>query len=345
MHHVALQERLADAWEDLLDGDPAATFFQTPTWCRTWYRAYRDRYEPLVLTAWREERLVALAPLAVERRTRRLVFAGDSMTDRRDVVAASVADRAAIVAEVLRWHAANRVRDPLRFGPVPTTSDTARLVRALGRRVVPRADISPCVTLDDANVDRVLGKASVRRRLRHYERQGPVRLERITTSEQWHAVRETFFAHHSARQRETGRPEVFADPRRRAFQDELLAADPSRAHVTVLRVGDRVVAEHYGYTYNGVLWWGVPAHDVAEHKHSPGQVMLARLIASSAHEEETVLDFTPGDEAFKHRFATGTIAVETLDVYHGIAPYLVRRARDTTARAVKRLRRYAAIKS
>ncbi len=331
-------DELTDAWEQLLLDDPSATFFQTPTWCLTWYRCYRPRYEPLLLGAWRADRMVALAPLAIERATGRLVFAGDAMSDARDVLAASVADRAAIIAEVLRWHRDVRARGPLRFGPMATSSDTGRLVQAFARRVVARPDVSRYTVLDTVATERVLRKASVRRRLNHYAREGPVALERVTTVEEWRAVRDTFFAHHSARQRETGRTVVFADPQRRAFQDALLAADPARVHMSVLRVGDRIVAEHFGYCHDGVLWWGVPAHDVAEHKHSPGQVMLAMLIARATSEGLTMFDFTPGDEDFKYRFATGARAVETLDVYRDAARYAVRRSRDAAARVAKRRR-------
>jgi CelD/BcsL family acetyltransferase involved in cellulose biosynthesis len=339
----AVDGTLEDEWEQLVADDPSATFFQTPAWCVSWYRCYGDRYEPLVLTAWMGERLDALAPLAIERATGRIVFAGESMTDVRDVVARDTAGRTAVLAEVLRHVRSRRSLSPLRIGPVEPDSDTARLVDVLARRhrvrTVTRPDTSPYVALDDPHaVTTALRKQSVRRRLNHYRRIGDVALERISSTEQWNTVRDVFFAHHSERQRQTGRSVVFDDPRRRAFQDELIAADPARAHVTVLRVGDRIVAEHYGYCTSGVLWWGAPAHDIAEEQHSPGQVMLALLIEQAASEGFRRFDLTPGSEEFKDRFASGARPVQTIDVYGRVSRYLVRRTRDAAARATRRLR-------
>ena len=330
-----------DGWEELLALDEVATFFQTPAWCLPWYRCYAEEFSPLVLVVRRARRLVGLAPLAVRRTTGGLAFAGDGMTDYRDVVA-SDEHRASVVAALLDRYRAGALPQVFRVGPLQPDSATARLIpvqaRPLRLRTIARAHECWRLRLDNStDLERFINKDSVRRRLNYFRRQGEVALERLTP-ETWPRLRQTFFAHHSQRQIRMGRVVAFEDPRKRAFYDALIAEHPESVHLTALRVGQRYVAEHYGYLWRGVLYWGAPAHDVAEERNSPGQVLLAVLIQSAAASGLRTIDFTLGSEEFKGRFGNERVELPTIEVYGSAHRYHRQRLRDAAVRSVKRLR-------
>src|SRR5207237_719736 len=85
-------------WEDLMRSDESSTFFQSPQWCMAWYRVFRNSFQPLVILLMSGNLLRGLAPLAIERETGRLVFAGDTMADYHDVIAVE-GSREPLIAE------------------------------------------------------------------------------------------------------------------------------------------------------------------------------------------------------------------------------------------------------
>ena len=103
-----LEERfrtgLLSSWEDLMDDDPASTFYQGPAWCMEWYRSYNQAFSPFMLLVTCEGAPVGLVPLATENATGRLTFATDNMADYRDVVSCAQPSqpRQAVVSASLR---------------------------------------------------------------------------------------------------------------------------------------------------------------------------------------------------------------------------------------------------
>ncbi len=320
--------------------DPTATFFQSPGWCMEWYRCYDAVFKPLVVAVTSGELLLGVVPLAVERSTRRLTFASDEMSDYRDVVAVP-AYRGLVVAELLRVCRQGNFPPPLHLGPMQPESDTLDIALRLsgsltGPRMIVRSHPSwRWRFTDSAAVKGLTGKKSVRQPLSHYRRQGPVALERIETSEAWEAIKQEFFDQHSLRQMYTNRPVSFSDARKKAFYSALLRKHSSSIHVTALRVGGRMLAMHYGYTWKDVLYWGAPAFDITEAKHSPGQVLLALVFQSAAANGMRGVDLTLGIEEYKKRFSNEHVELPTLEIYARARGYYSRRLRDEAVSIAK----------
>jgi len=338
----ALQRGCLSSWDSLMTADPTATFFQSPSWCVEWYRCYDALYQPLVMTVTSGEQLVGVVPLALERSTRRLTFASDEMSDYRDVVAMP-GYRQLVVAGLLRLCRAGNFPTPLQLGPMQPESETLHIALAFsgslsGLRILARSH--SCWRwwfTDNAAVNGLTSKKSVRQPLSHYRRQGAVRLERIETIASWEDIREEFFDQHALRQIYTGRPVSFNDERKRAFYTALLQKHPSAMHVTALRVGERILAMHYGYTWRDVLYWGAPAFDITEVKHSPGQVLLALVFQHAAATGLRGVDLTLGIEDYKKRFSNEHVELPTLEIYARARQYYARRLRDEAASIVKAL--------
>jgi CelD/BcsL family acetyltransferase involved in cellulose biosynthesis len=79
--------------------------------------------------------------------------------------------------------------------------------------------------------------------------------------------------------------------------------------LSVLRVGDRIAAAHFGMRSRDTLHYWFPAYETALGKHSPGEILLAELIRSAAASGLVHLDLGKGDDQYKDRFCTHVIPV------------------------------------
>src|SRR5262249_23726476 len=62
---LAARREFRDAWRDLHRACPWSTVFQDLPFADTWYRCYRERFAPVIVTGWTEEKLTGLFLLAV----------------------------------------------------------------------------------------------------------------------------------------------------------------------------------------------------------------------------------------------------------------------------------------
>ena len=202
---------------------------------------------------------------------------------------------------------------------------------------IPRSH--PCwrLSLQDPLVEQPIRKESVRRHLNHYRRQGGAHLHRVIEAERWQDVRSVFFEHHTARQLRAGRAAPFQDPQKRAFLDALFAQAGASVHFTILTVAGRAIAQHYGFVWRDVLYWGAPAFDPLEQKHSPGQLLLALLCQHARESHLHSIDFTLGEEDFKRRFGNECVQLPSVDLYGQAPRFLLRKVRDRSVSTLKLL--------
>ena len=126
-------ERPLCGWGELLKCDPKNTFFQGPSWVGEWYHAYRDGFDPLIIVVTRGDELMGVVPLAVEKGTRRVAFAGDQMADYRDILS-HPAGRGEVVRALLRVLREGYFSNMLRVGPMLPESDTADIMLPMVRQ-------------------------------------------------------------------------------------------------------------------------------------------------------------------------------------------------------------------
>ena len=332
---------LLAAWEQLLASDPVGTLFQGPVWCLEWYRAYHERYQPCVLAVTYDDTLVGLVPLAVERATGELVFASGIMSDYRDVLALPQ-HKQTVIASLLRLYCAGGFSQPLRLGPTLPESNTAALVFAAGSEVpgayaIPRSHPGWRWWPGGDTQSEFLKKKTIRQAIKHYERQGPVRLERIDTVEAWHEFRHEFFDQHSLRQLYAGRRPSFNSGMKQSFYDSLMLNSPGAVHVVALRVADRIIAAHYGPVHDKVLYWGAPAFDIREAQRSPGLVLLALIIQDAERLGLRGIDLTIGVEEYKRRFSSSSVTLPTVEIHCGRRRYYAQELRDRVVSGAKLL--------
>ena len=328
-------------WSGLVDADRFATFFQRPEWCLAWYEAYAHRFSPLVLAVRVGDELVGVVSLAVEAGTQRLVFAGDTFADYRDVVAPDPW-RAVVLNALMAIVRAGRFAEPFVIGYTQPESPTVPILLDARMPGWPHGlrRAHPCNRLifdaDGSSVRELLAKQYIRRHLNFYRKHGGLTMERIREPSRWEQVCQTFFDHHSLRQLAVGRPVSFTDPAKRAFFSSLVRTAPAHVHFTILQVGERIVAEHFGFVSRGYILLGAPAFDPLEERRSPAQLLLALIAADGAKEGAVGLDLTIGESSFKERFGNQTLQLPSIALYCSPIRYLLRRSRDAVVGLAKR---------
>jgi CelD/BcsL family acetyltransferase involved in cellulose biosynthesis len=318
-----------------------ASFYQGPIWTLPWYRAYAGSFDPLVLTLEAEGQLLGVVPLAVERRRRRLAFAGDVMADYRDVVALP-GHREDVIRALLRLCRARGEARFFRIGPTLPESNTAeiamRICASENVRAIYRKHLGwRWLAAEAKDKPDPLKKRAVRYSLNYLRRTGAVAAEVICSRERWDEASDEFFVQHSLRQLYGNRPISFDDAQKRRFFHDMFETPLS--HVTVLTVNGKAIAGHYGYRWKDVLYWAAPWFDFREQQYSPGLLLVLLTMKRAEEWGLTAFDLTEGEGYLKERFSTNCVPLSIVELYSRRSRYLRRRARDRTVRATRRLLR------
>jgi CelD/BcsL family acetyltransferase involved in cellulose biosynthesis len=153
--------------------------------------------------------------------------------------------------------------------------------------------------------------ASRRKKLLRQERRlerdlGPVRFEFHSTDP---AAFDAVLQWKSRQKQRTGVRDVFAWPWVRPMLDDLLATgDPDCAGtLSVLYAGDTLAAVHLGVRSGEILHLWIPAYNPDLRQHSPGALLLARLILESGSRGLGRIDMGKGTESYKAELQTGAV--------------------------------------
>jgi CelD/BcsL family acetyltransferase involved in cellulose biosynthesis/GNAT superfamily N-acetyltransferase len=337
----ALHQPLLQQWEAVLEEDPRATLFQSPVWCMPWYRAY-TQFEPRVIVARSGERLVGVVPLAAERGTGRLTFAGDGVADYKDVVTLPQF-RERMLETLLRYIRASGAGHTVYFGSTHPDSESpailAKIAARCGVRTLQKINSGwrwwPAEQTEDP-----MKKKSVRYPINYFKRQGELCAQHLQTVEEWDAFKEQFFRQHTLRQIYGGRPVAFDSPERRAFFDGLVRTP--YAHVTALRLNQELIAGHVGYVYKNVLYWGAPSFDIRYNQYSPNLVLLVLTMQNAEAWGLAGIDLTVGKGDLKERFSTSRADVPYIEIYPRLQSYYARVLRLHASQSLKpRLARWS----
>jgi hypothetical protein len=182
-----------------------------------------------------------------------------------------------------------------------------------------------------------LKKRAVRYNLNYLRRTGDVAAELIGSRERWDQLSEEFFDQHSLRQLYGNRPISFDDAQKRRFFHDMF--DTPLAHVTVLTVGGKAVAGHFGYRWRDVLYWAAPWFDFRQQQYSPGLLLVLLTMQRAEAWGLTAFDLTEGEGHLKERYSTSCVPLSIVELYTRPSRYLRRRTRDQVVTATRGLLR------
>ena len=305
-------------WTELLERGQTNAVNLTWHWQRCWWQAF-GRGQLLLIAAWRDDELVAIAPL----------FADSGMIfnicpeDHLDFVG-NVSDAA--VLDAILTTARNCVDDFLgfRFYFIPDQSTTgAHLEQAAGRlglSIHREASLmSPWLDLAGRPevAEACTRKASLLRHERFFRREGELQVDHWRQTDDIAPCLDDFFEQHIARRAATPFRSLFVEKRQREYYRELTREAAAQGWLRFTRVlwNGQAIAYHFGLSYRGRYLWGIPSFDIRLSRHSPGEVLLRQVLLAAIAEGATHFDFGPGDESYKHRFANAATHLETWGLY------------------------------
>jgi CelD/BcsL family acetyltransferase involved in cellulose biosynthesis len=317
---------IAPAWETLwrrLDG----LIFQSPAWTMAWWETVpdRNRRELRIGLVWSGDTLIAIVPLAIGRRKglRFLEWAATSFTDYGDILIAPECPISAVqrlwkqisaaggfdliyLNRLLPEAAARRLLAPeapagVRLRPNHRSEESYRVIGPWANGAAWFAANSKKTRKSYRHAVNVLRETGeVRFRLISAdEPRGPV-LQRLSElKRRWLAERD----------RES---ELFNGETRAlaALVDVLAQAGVLR--IFILECNGMMVAVSINFVQRGAMMAFVTTYDPDFGRASPGMVLMMDYIQWSFDQGLTMVDFLCGGEAFKQRFATGSVTLQSV---------------------------------
>ena len=75
-----------------------------------------------------------------------------------------------------------------------------------------------------------------------------------------------------------------------------------KIHVSALKLGNKIIATHWGVIHNNILYWLMPTHSYKYQKYSPGRLLIDRLLTWAIENKIESFDFTIGDDQYKKEY-------------------------------------------
>lgn len=308
-------ERLHDAWADLHRDSPAFNVFTSHEWLHAWWSAYRPAAQLAIVLIEENDRLIALAPMMIERRrrgisTRVLRFIGDgtSETDHIDFLIRRGADPSTLLRLLdaltsLDW-------DIAEFNGVPETSpNVAALRQWIARNNWHAAEAPiPCpMRRLPATFDALLAslpsrlRTSIRAARRKLTQCHRFEFGRHERGDELDAALAALFANHTSRWQGKGGTGVFGDARKRDFYSQLTPRLLARGWLRFfyLRLDDRIVAQQYCFAVDGTVMLLQEGFDFAFAKDNVGNALRASVFEHLIADGAQYYDFLAGTSRHK----------------------------------------------
>jgi CelD/BcsL family acetyltransferase involved in cellulose biosynthesis len=340
---------LAPAWGALLAETPEASAFHSFAWISACRAAPSANGRPFVLVVRHGPDAVAILPTELgQHGDLRFIGHGRRSNYLGPVYRPAYVDAA--VGALASFLARERRVSLLDFGGMRAPSP---FLGVLLRTAMPGWDRPHAVeTATCPSVDLTPGwealcarhkskqRANFARKRARLERLGALEFEEITEPDAVRAALPAMMELYRGRwdgRRESG---GFAG-RHRDFHAQAAAALAAAGHarVSLLRLDGRIVAFSYGLRAPGVTTSYVLAHDDALASHSPGLLLLLRVLEAACGRGDREYDFSIGEEGYKDAWATGRRQVFRVLCWRRASAAAIRgRLREIAARAWVRAR-------
>lgn len=320
VHSYRNDAEFIDTWTALAANTPHVTAFQEPEFVNTWYQDYASKYEPVfVLGTVNKQKLIGLLPLAIEKDSNEITFAGAQHVEYSAWLSESRYAHEFIIAAL---HAViNEIKfKSWRWSFLPPHADDSWLLseemEQMGVYALSESAACPILDLhDEEKLSKILKNKSIKSKINRLKRKGELRIERIDNSERVAQLMNQItdlvnFRHESAHHDA-------------AFEEEPLQKDfylsrathTSANHYTALWMGDTLLAFNFGVKDADTVYIGLTAFDPTQSKHSPGVIFLIYLANVLKEENIRYIDFTPGGDEYKERFCNSYNNLQRPTIY------------------------------
>lgn len=296
-------EELSADWSRL---SVSQTAFQQFSWFRAYWRAFGSDLKVFTPVVRAGPSVVAILPLLARGRT--LEF---PRGDYNDLICDESSALVALQRIFLTLFARQSEWDECVLENVPAHSRLVRFSKQLPDDIRRRLQLVyryPCPTVvarEPGELRKLAGKKDIRRQLHRLERAGQLCFRHIESRGEILAHLPDFFRQHIERRAIVGQRSRFLHPEPRAFYENLVQEfDPTAMlRFSVLELDKQPLAYHFGFEYNGTFLRLTSVFDVNHWLHSPGEVLLGKLLDYADGCGIREFDFGIGGENYKRRFA------------------------------------------
>jgi len=312
-------------WRELVELDPAGTFFHTPEYLKLYWEEFGERPEHLLLAFAEEDDGSQVGAVAFERIGATLRFLGGTeVTDYMGPV--GLPDRQERVAGAL-WAALDARRDWADADLRGLAEDRPWLgllaSAAAGQGLTPeitedRNGVAPFLELPaswGAYLEHLPSKLrhEIKRKAKKLQAEaGPFRIV-TATSDTLTELLDRFVELHRMSEGPKG---VFMQPGMEIFFRRLAEefGPPGIFRLTFIEVGGELAAGTIGFSFGGTFFLYNSAFDRAWGNLAPGMVLVAEDIRLAIEASTEVFDLLRGDYGYKYRFGAAPRAVKRLVV-------------------------------
>jgi CelD/BcsL family acetyltransferase involved in cellulose biosynthesis len=322
--------KLGPVWNNLLKDARTNTIFQTHEWVSSWWEVYGKNSQLCVLILKEGEEIRGIAPLMLRdyKVFRRITLIGGHRADYSDFIVQR--DRPEDY-EAFIDHLALGINnyDEVMLENVPETSPLLGALEKhpshllIKKQVI---DVCPYLIIDEQsgeilrNIERM---QSLKRKLKRLSGKGTLRFRHYSDHEEMAKELGPLleaYLHRFDRANLKKRLPLEVD-----FHLELLGrmAPKDMIRFAVLELEDRPIAQHFGFSYNGVYHWVRPGFNPLYAEHSPGVLMLYYLIEHAWKNGYREFDFLRGKEPFKTNIAEQFRQVMMVKLYRSIPKSII----------------------
>ncbi len=308
-----------ELWARLIDRSDTRAGILTWQSQRRWWQQNQRLGKLMLVVASRDRETKAIAPLFVASGMAMNLCPGSALDLVGDVTDPDLLD--AIILAV-----ADNVDEfaGLRFHFIPDRSRTGRFLHESASRLGWQCFVedelpSPIIDLQH-NRDFALActrKKTMIRRENQLRREGTFAVHHFRDAHDVLPQLDVFFEQHIERWADTVTPSKFCDSHQReSFRERTKEiGDAGWLRFSRLDWKGQPIAFHRGSCYQGHYKYGRTTFSPEVAAYSPGTVLLRHVLLEAIDEGAHTFDFGLGDEAYKFRYATDVVQVQTWGLY------------------------------
>jgi len=338
---------LRQQWNALVEQVEQPQVFYTYEWALAVWHAYSSTLRPLLFLAYDEQgSLCGIAALATDSSGREVSFLCATTGDYCDFLSLPEHKPAlvgGIFAELRRLGIGSTV-----FANLPADSTTVPVLRKAARQhryfcflrasyVCAQVSLKLLERRKEGKLVAPGGKR-LRRLVNAMSHTAPVRFEHLRSWKALEPILPEFIQAHVSRFLEIGQISNLAHPKRQEFLTELarLLSESRWLVLSRLIAGDKAVAWHYGFQFDGTWFWYQPTFDSSLERYWPGFCLLTQAIQEALENPAMkTLDMGLGSEAYKAKFANASRETLYVTMHNSLPRYVGLVVRDRAAAAVK----------
>ena len=296
-----------DSWKELAAETNHTSIYQEPAFVISWYKNYIEDYEPVLIAArTNDNKLVGLVPLAIEKNTNELMYAGAWCADYHGWLCAPNYEEQFIIKFLIEikkiTHHSKWQWNYLPPGCNSLLLDNKKLLKH-GIGILCQEFNSPILDLEDKErINKIFKHRSIKNYLNRLKRRGELKIERVTSVARTQELMDKIEKLVNFRQAAIYNSATFEDdPPQKDFYISR-SEHPFDSHFTILWMGDEILAFNFGCIENNTLHLGLISFLPTAAKYSPGVIFILYLSEFIEKEGIRYIDLTPGGDSYKERF-------------------------------------------